>query len=31
LDTPVPFSAILEEQFLPVKRFEIAIQELLAY
>ncbi|MFM2038423.1 MAG: hypothetical protein RL432_1362 [Bacteroidota bacterium] len=31
LDTPVPFSAILEEQFLPIKRFEIAIQELLAY
>lgn len=31
LDTPVPFSAILEEQFLPVKRFEIAIEELLAY
>ncbi|MFM7565600.1 MAG: alpha-ketoacid dehydrogenase subunit beta, partial [Flavobacteriales bacterium] len=31
LDTPVPFSAILEEQYLPIKRFEIAIQELLAY
>jgi 2-oxoisovalerate dehydrogenase E1 component len=31
LDTPVPFSAILEEQFLPIKRFESAIQELLAY
>jgi len=31
LDTPVPFSAILEEQYLPIKRFESAIQELLAY
>jgi 2-oxoisovalerate dehydrogenase E1 component len=31
LDTPVPFSAILEEQYLPIKRFEIAILELLAY
>lgn len=31
LDTPVPFCAILEEQYLPIKRFEIAILELLAY
>lgn len=31
LDTPVPFAVALEEQFLPKRRLEIAIQEILAY
>ncbi|WP_343486828.1 dehydrogenase E1 component subunit alpha/beta [Allomuricauda sp. d1] len=31
LDTPVPFAKNLEENFLPRKRFEQAILELLAY
>ncbi|MBT8258468.1 MAG: dehydrogenase E1 component subunit alpha/beta [Bacteroidia bacterium] len=31
LDTPVPFAASLEEQFLPKARFEEALLELLAY
>lgn len=31
LDTPVPFSAILEQQFLPKKRFEDKLLELYNY
>jgi len=31
LDTPVPFAVALEEQFLPKKRFEETILELIAY
>ncbi|NNF81406.1 MAG: dehydrogenase [Flavobacteriaceae bacterium] len=31
LDTPVPFAASLEEQFLPKARFEEALLELIAY
>lgn len=31
LDTPVPFAVALEEQFLPKKRFEEALMELIAY
>lgn len=31
LDTPVPFSAILEQQFLPKKRFEDKLLELFNY
>ena len=31
LDTPVPFAVALEEQFLPINRFETALKELLAY
>ncbi|TVR78746.1 MAG: dehydrogenase [Chitinophagaceae bacterium] len=31
LDTPVPFNNILEENFLPKKRFEKALLSLLAY
>lgn len=31
LDTPVPFSAELESQFLPKIRFENQLLELLAY
>ncbi|MCF8220164.1 MAG: dehydrogenase E1 component subunit alpha/beta [Cryomorphaceae bacterium] len=31
LDTPVPFAVALEEQFLPKKRFEETIIELIAY
>jgi 2-oxoisovalerate dehydrogenase E1 component len=31
LDTPVPFAAALEEQYLPAGRLDAAIRELLAY
>jgi 2-oxoisovalerate dehydrogenase E1 component len=31
LDTPVPFAPNLEKQFLPVDRFKVKLQELLAY
>ena len=31
LDTPVPFSVNLENQFLPIERFEIKLKELLKY
>ena len=31
LDTPVPFAVALEEQFLPKKRFEETLMELMAY
>ena len=31
LDTPVPFAVALEEQFLPKKRFEETLFELIAY
>ncbi|WP_116108083.1 thiamine pyrophosphate-dependent enzyme [Lewinella sp. IMCC34191] len=31
LDTPVPFAAALEEEYLPKKRLEAAIRELLDY
>ncbi len=31
LETPVPFNPLLEEQFLPQKRFGLALEELLAY
>jgi 2-oxoisovalerate dehydrogenase E1 component len=31
LDTPVPFAVALEEQFLPKKRFEETLLELIAY
>ena len=31
LDTPVPFSAVLEDNFLPKKRFELQLKELLEY
>ena len=31
LDTPVPFTSSLENQFLPIDRFSLAISELLAY
>ena len=31
LDTPIPFTKALEDQFLPKSRFEIALKELLAY
>ena len=31
LDTPVPFAEVLEEQFLPMQRFESALHALLAY
>ena len=31
LDTPVPFSPILEQNFLPAKRFEKALLELIKY
>ncbi len=31
LDTPVPFAASLEDQFLPVERFKTLLQQLLAY
>ena len=31
LDTPVPFSTVLEQQFLPKDRFRDAVQRLLAY
>jgi 2-oxoisovalerate dehydrogenase E1 component len=31
LDTPVPFAAALEEQYLPVGRLDGAIRSLLAY
>jgi 2-oxoisovalerate dehydrogenase E1 component len=31
LDTPVPFTSSLENQFLPIDRFSQAISELLAY
>jgi 2-oxoisovalerate dehydrogenase E1 component len=31
LDTPVPFSVALEQAFLPVKRFEKAMEELLRF
>ena len=31
LDTPVPFTSSLENQFLPIDRFAIAINELLRY
>lgn len=31
LDTPVPFAVALEEQFLPKKRFEETLLELMAY
>lgn len=31
LDTPVPFSAALEEQFLPKERFRSQLQRLLSY
>jgi 2-oxoisovalerate dehydrogenase E1 component len=31
LDTPVPFTSSLEDQFLPIDRFHLAISELLSY
>ena len=31
LDTPVPFTSSLENQFLPIARFSLVISELLAY
>lgn len=31
IDTPIPFEQQLEKQYLPLDRFEIALQELLAY
>ena len=31
LDTPVPFAPNLEKQFLPVDRFKVKLQELIAY
>lgn len=31
LDTPIPFTKALEDQFLPKSRFEIALKELLNY
>ena len=31
IDTPVPFSSVLEDQFLPLKRLHVAIQEILEY
>jgi 2-oxoisovalerate dehydrogenase E1 component len=31
LDTPIPFTKALEDQYLPKARFEIALQELLEY
>lgn len=31
LDTPVPFAAALEKQFLPIDRFKIQLQKLLDY
>ncbi len=31
LDSPIPFTKALEDQYLPKSRFEIALQELLAY
>jgi 2-oxoisovalerate dehydrogenase E1 component len=31
LDTPVPFAPNLEKQFLPVDRFNLKLQELIAY
>ena len=31
LDTPVPFSVDLENQFLPTERFEVKLKELLNY
>jgi 2-oxoisovalerate dehydrogenase E1 component len=31
LDTPVPFAPNLEKQFLPVDRFKVKLQELIAF
>jgi 2-oxoisovalerate dehydrogenase E1 component len=31
LDSPIPFTKALEDQYLPKSRFEVALQELLAY
>jgi len=31
LDTPVPFAPNLEKQFLPVDRFKLKLQELIAF
>jgi 2-oxoisovalerate dehydrogenase E1 component len=31
IDTPVPFTSSLENQFLPIDRFAIAINDLLTY
>ena len=31
LDTPVPFSSVLEEDFLPKQRFERKLKDLLNY
>lgn len=31
LDTPVPFASDLERNFLPIERFELAVQKLRAY
>jgi 2-oxoisovalerate dehydrogenase E1 component len=31
LDTPVPFDAILEDNFLPKQRFEVKLKQLLEY
>jgi 2-oxoisovalerate dehydrogenase E1 component len=31
LDTPVPFSTVLEQQFLPVKRFREKLVQLMSY
>ena len=31
LDTPIPFNAKLEAQFMPQRRFEVQLQKLLAY
>ncbi len=31
LETPIPFTKALEDQYLPKSRFEIALKELLAY
>jgi 2-oxoisovalerate dehydrogenase E1 component len=31
LDSPIPFTKALEDQYLPKSRFEVALQELMAY
>jgi len=31
LEMPIPFASALEENYLPVNRFELELQELLKY
>ena len=31
LETPIPFTKALEDQYLPKSRFETALNELMAY